>query len=205
MKAIKDHYTSAPSEIVQRFKFNSRSCRPGESVLTYISELRSLAEYCNFGATLELMLRDRLLCGINNKTTQCLLLAEKTLNFTKTLEIATSQEAASQNVQTIRGMHSHNPVIGAGTPSQAINTLKYTSKQPSQPISHKTAAGKQPQTTVTCYRCGKSGHKATQCRFIKSKCHKCGKIGHLMQVRCLTKNEKSVDAEISLTPEHKYG
>ena len=92
---MKDHYTPALSEIVQRFKFNSRSRRPGESVLTYVAELRSIAEYCNFGATLELMLRDRLVCGINNEMTQHLLLAETTLTYKKTLEIATSQETAS--------------------------------------------------------------------------------------------------------------
>jgi len=177
VKAMKDHYTPAPSEIIQRFKFNSCSCKTGKSVSTYISELRSLAEYCNFGDTLELMLRDILVCGINNETTQRLLLAEKTLTFTKTLEIATSQEVASQNVQTIRGTHNHNPVVGAGTPSKPINTLKSTSKQSSQPTAvflTRLLLVNNHKTTVICYRCGKSGHKATQCRYIKSKCHKLG-------------------------------
>ena len=35
-KAMKDHYAPAPSEIVQRFRFNSRFCRTGESVSTYV-------------------------------------------------------------------------------------------------------------------------------------------------------------------------
>ena len=33
---------------------------------TFLSELRSIAEYCNFGDTLETMLRDRLISGIND-------------------------------------------------------------------------------------------------------------------------------------------
>ena len=37
---------------------------------TYVSELRSLAEHCNFGAMLDLMLRDRLVCGINDDAIQ---------------------------------------------------------------------------------------------------------------------------------------
>ena len=45
--AMKDHYCPKPSEIVQRFKFNTRARQPGESVSTYVSQLRSLAEYCN--------------------------------------------------------------------------------------------------------------------------------------------------------------
>ena len=43
---------------------------------SYMAVLRALAEFCNFGKPLELILRDRLVCGIGDKTTQRLLLAE---------------------------------------------------------------------------------------------------------------------------------
>ena len=51
--------------------------------------------------------------------------------------------------------------------------------------------GKQPQTppeqkskdsVATCHRCGRGGHKASQCKFLKEKCHACGKIGHLKRM-----------------------
>ena len=100
---MKNHYTPAPSKIV-RFRFNSRFRRSGESVSTYIAELRALAEFCNFGETLNLMIRDRLVCGMNDDNTQRLLLAEKELTYEKALEIARSQEATAQNVQTLCGM-----------------------------------------------------------------------------------------------------
>ena len=32
-------------------------------MVTYLAELRSLAEFCNFGQTPEAMLRDRIVCG----------------------------------------------------------------------------------------------------------------------------------------------
>ena len=57
-----------PSEIVERCKFHSRFRKPGESVATFVSELRSLSEFCNFGDTLDVMIRDRLVCGINDDT-----------------------------------------------------------------------------------------------------------------------------------------
>ena len=50
------HFKPAPSE---KFKFHSRSRKPDESVAIFIAELRSLAELCNFGDTLEPMLRYR--------------------------------------------------------------------------------------------------------------------------------------------------
>ena len=46
--AMAKHHNPAPSEIVQRYRFNSRSRKEGESVATYLSELRSLAEHCNY-------------------------------------------------------------------------------------------------------------------------------------------------------------
>ena len=57
---MKSHYSPTPLEIVQCFKFNSRFCNPGESVSTFVSEVHSLAEFCNFNGTLDVMLRDRL-------------------------------------------------------------------------------------------------------------------------------------------------
>ena len=48
-----------PSEIVQRFRFNTRFCKTGESVVQYVSELRAIAQHCNFGGILETMLRDQ--------------------------------------------------------------------------------------------------------------------------------------------------
>ena len=48
-------------------------------VSTYIAELRSLAEYWNFEGTLEVMPKDRLVCGINDEQIQRRLLSEETL------------------------------------------------------------------------------------------------------------------------------
>ena len=96
-EAMKNHYTPAPSEIIQRFRFNSRFRQSGESVSTYIAELRALAEFCNFGESLNLMIRDRLVCGINDDNTQRLLLAEKELTYEKALEIARSRSSECAN------------------------------------------------------------------------------------------------------------
>ena len=66
--AVKDHYCPKHSETVYRFKFHTRVRQLNESVSAYVAELRSLTEFCDFGdgAATEKMLRDRLVCGINN-------------------------------------------------------------------------------------------------------------------------------------------
>ena len=56
VKAMRGHLCLSPSEIVQCHKFNSRIQQDGESVAVYVSELRALAQYCNFKETLEVIL-----------------------------------------------------------------------------------------------------------------------------------------------------
>ena len=65
-----------PSEIVQQYKFNCWFQWEGESVAKFVSELRLLAEFCNYEATFDDMLRDRLVCGIHDDHIQRRLLAE---------------------------------------------------------------------------------------------------------------------------------
>ena len=62
---------------MQRFKFNTRFRKPGESIASHVAELRSLSEHCDFKSTLEEMLRDRLVCGINDEQIQRRLLISR--------------------------------------------------------------------------------------------------------------------------------
>jgi len=83
VKVLSDHFNPVPSEIVQRFKFNSRVQKSGESVSMFVAELRAIAALCNFEETLEAMLRDRIVCGINDSAIQKQLLAEPKLTYQK--------------------------------------------------------------------------------------------------------------------------
>jgi len=98
---LSEHFTPAPSEIVERFKFYTRFCKPGESVTAFVSELHSIAKHCNFRDTLKTMLRDRIVCGINDTIIQHQLLSEKELSFKTALELAQRIDSASKNVREL--------------------------------------------------------------------------------------------------------
>ena len=102
VKQMTDHYQPKPSIIVQHFKFHSRSCKQRESVATYIAELKRLAEDCEFGEFLEQMLRDRIVCGINDPRIQRSLLAERELTYKSAFELAQSMETADQNTNDLQ-------------------------------------------------------------------------------------------------------
>ena len=84
---------------MERFKFHTRFRKPRESVTVFVSELRSLAKSCNFGDTLEMMLQDRIICGISDSIIQCHLLSEKELSFKTALELVQGMESAANNVR----------------------------------------------------------------------------------------------------------
>ncbi|VDI44588.1 Hypothetical predicted protein [Mytilus galloprovincialis] len=158
---VKDHRDPVPSEIIQRFKFNSRARHSDESVGTFIAALRSLTEHCNYGDTLHAMLRDRLVIGTKSDHIQRRLLAEPNLTFEKAMEIATAMETAEKNAQDIQAS-------GTNATFQKVNKV---SKSYTRNNSGNSKQGH-------CYRCG-GNHLAAECRFKDAKCHSCKKYNRL--------------------------
>ena len=60
---MKAHVTPTPSVIMECFNFFKRDRDSTESIGTYVSELRKLSRNCEFGNSLNDMLRDRLVVG----------------------------------------------------------------------------------------------------------------------------------------------
>ena len=63
---VRRHYDPKPSAIMQRFHFNSGNRHTREFIAAYVSQLWQLAEYCEYGTTLNDMLLDWLVCGVDN-------------------------------------------------------------------------------------------------------------------------------------------
>ena len=99
-KLVAGYYQPIPSEIVQRYKFNTRVRASGELIATYVAALRELSEYCNYGDKLHEMLRDRLVCGVNHDTIQRKLLAETDLTYEKAYTLAQAIEASERERDT---------------------------------------------------------------------------------------------------------
>ena len=97
VELVKGHYNPTPSPIVQRFKFNSRMRQQGENVATFVTALKQLTKHCAFGAALDDMLRDQLICGIGNGKIQRHLLAESEFTFKKAFELAQAMETANRD------------------------------------------------------------------------------------------------------------
>ena len=100
------------------------------------------------------MLRDRLVCGVNDERVQRRLLSEREtrLDFKRALELANMMESADKNSRELQSRAS------AGTQPQSQKEVYQV-----------TSAG-------GCWRCGKQHHKPG---FKTARCHNCGKVGHV--------------------------
>ena len=132
-KLLSDHYCPKPSEIVQQSKFYKRIRQPAESVATFLSKLHSIAEYYNFGDSVETMLRDRLVCGINDNRIQQKLSEEKP----QIMKLAQAMEAAVKDSVELK------PQVPQST-IQKLTKRESSSKKP-------------------CYRCTRVGHTPDKC------------------------------------------
>ena len=170
------HYNPKPSLIVKRFEFNSRCQKEGESIATYVAELRKIAEHCQFGAVLNDMLRDRLVCGTVHKAIQRRLLAEPLLTFDKAIETALAAEAADKDSLRLTGATKDKDQTTPDQEAPASRTPvnKVGDQKPYRNKSPPAAAGK-------CYRCGR-GHLSSECPCREYVCHFCKKKGHLSKM-----------------------
>lgn len=151
--AVLNHLRPKPSEIVQRFKFHTRGRQDNESVSTYVTQLRHLSQDCNFGASLSSMLRDRLVCGVNNDRIQRRLLAEKELTFDKAFEIAIAMELAEKSAVDIQG--------GVSTEVKGTVSVDKVDRAALEDVNvlKKTRTVKD----IQCWFCKRKGHMQRQC------------------------------------------
>nr|XP_050024971.1 uncharacterized protein K02A2.6-like [Dermacentor andersoni] len=191
VRRLSNHFSPRPSVTVQRFKFGTRQQQPGESIADYIAELRRLSEHCDFGASLDDILRHRLVCGVRSETLQRRLLAEPELTFATAREKAIAMESAQRQTEQIRG---------SATSSEACSVsgkrFDPCVTKVSAPVTAKEGTQKQagsPGSTSGCFRC-KGAHSPSSCPFINVQCHFCKQRGHIVRA-CRRKATARASAE----------
>lgn len=168
--ALLDHLKSQRLEIAERAIFYSSTQNPSETSSEFFSRLKKQAEHCNFGSSLENMLRDRMVLGCRSMEARkrFLQMEPLTLKMVKdTLLMFEAMESARANVlqpgtsiDNVRATRQHKPKSPA-----------FSSKPPA------SADGK------PCSRCGKPrclGKR--QCVAFGKKCSNCGKLNHFQCV-----------------------
>ena len=139
------------------------------------------------------MIRDRLVCGVNEEKIQKRLLSEKDLTYQKAMDLAQAMEAADKDTRVLAA---GNPTTSSAQTASGGTTTGTANSGTSEPLHY--SPGQKSETVhsdrrdgskITCYRCG-GEHLATVCRFKETVCRACKKKGHLAHV-CRSSNSKS--------------
>ena len=82
--ALKKHFQPKSSEVVWRFKFCIHAKKTDKRIANFVADLK---------LQLRIMIRDRIVCGINEDNTQRRLVFDNDLTFKRSFEIAQGMEA----------------------------------------------------------------------------------------------------------------
>ncbi|XP_043211817.1 uncharacterized protein LOC122376161 isoform X1 [Amphibalanus amphitrite] len=205
LERVGRHLAPKQSVILSRFKFNQCIQEPHQSAADYVANLKRLAEKCDFGQTLDSMLRDRLVCGVKDSVLQKRLLAEEdSLTFVMAERLALAAESVTRDVGQLaagravgslesEAVHRADQLIsdrqraGSVTGSRSVGRGRAAaaagSRQAGRPG---RGTGDRPggseaadmRRRQDCYRCG-GMHNPRNCRFRDYHCHSCGELGHL--------------------------
>ena len=93
------HCIGKTNIIYERYKFNNRSQEQTESIDTYVTALRALAETCEFGTLKDHLIRDRIVCGVRENAVRRKLLQESGLTLSKCVDICRAAEATSAQLK----------------------------------------------------------------------------------------------------------
>lgn len=168
-----------PNTITERYKFKERKQLSEETIVQFIRALKKMSEHCDFGLTLDNMLRDQLIWGLRDQHIKKRLLSEDGLTFKKCVELSLAMEAANNDVSQLE---------------QRAESIKYQKqfkfKQKSQQkrgsleqvVSKKDGSNYVGKKQVVCYCCGTQGHTKPDCKYKMLTCLNCKKVGHLKKV-----------------------
>ncbi|XP_048236436.1 uncharacterized protein LOC125371759 [Haliotis rufescens] len=181
VKAKFDQYFSVRRNVIfERAKFNQRVQRDGEPVDSFITDLYSLAENCNYGALHDEMIRDRIVVGIRDLKLSEKLQHDSELTLQKAVTSARQSEIIHKQQPVIRGNVSLNTASGNSRVEELV-TPKGKGKKPRGKTKPKTSPRpffNNAKPKPTCSYCGRDSHPRAECPATRSTCRKCRKVGH---------------------------
>ncbi len=176
---LKSHLSPEPITIAERFRFYKRDQAESESISEYIAVLKRLSSKCLFGLFLDDALRDRLVCGLRDKSIQERLLSVDPLDFKKACKAAVTLEQALSDVKLLQGA------------TATVQDINFTARE-----KKRSEVSSRPR----CKHCGNK--HAKECWFKNAVCNQCQEKGHISRA-CKGKKPTKKHGQASSKKMHK--
>ncbi|XP_056017509.1 uncharacterized protein K02A2.6-like [Ostrea edulis] len=86
-----------------RHVFFTRNQGHDEPTDNYVTDLRNKAQQCEFGSLADELIRDRIVCGIQDEACRARLLRESDLTLAKAIDVCRAQEMSTKQLKSLKG------------------------------------------------------------------------------------------------------
>ncbi|GFX95940.1 uncharacterized protein TNCV_2085201 [Trichonephila clavipes] len=152
-----EEYGSPRQNVVsERYKFFSCVQLEGQTIETYVTQLKTLVSTCEFAEQENGLIRDRIVLEIKDSGLQERLLRENNLNIEKAIEIIRAAEASQEQIQNMK------------YDTAATNFAKENQNKPKTQYNYKKCGRKHkplecPALGKICAKCKKKNYFAAKC------------------------------------------
>ena len=179
IKELNNYAVGETNETYEHYIFNSRKQKDGEPIDSYVAELRTLAQSCNFCTCLQdSLIGDCIVLGIRDGKTCKRLLLQNKLTLTKCIDIVKSDKASKTQIQS----------MDQAPKQDDVHKVKFTHKQKQcdmKPENKKHFNNH--RNEKPCDRCGGKHRPAkTNCFAYGKVCGACGMKNHFAK-QCKSK------------------
>ena len=207
-----DYCTPKTNLTYERHKLNTRAQAPGESFDSFYTDLCNLAKTCNYGDLYNDMIKDRIVCGIVNKSLQQKLLRDTKLTLDSAIDTCRAWEATETHSATL---HSNSSTADIGQISRYKGKRSSKNSQTAHCSNNHHQRGhkqcqqgqnqhqgrnqthsRSNQRKNSCKYCGYENHDRKMCPARNSTCNLCHIPGHFARV-CRKKRVGAVYDEMN--------
>ena len=174
LEKLTAHFNSCKNIAFERHVFRQATQKADETMDAYVTRLRTLSKTCEFGTSLDEMIRDQIIEKCASNALRRRLLRERELTLDNLLLIARSFELADRQALEIEQKFDS---------STHLNSIERQSES-QQSRRNSAKHDNNNRLKSVCYCCGNEGHRAkdAQCPALNKTCRRCGKPGHFARV-----------------------
>lgn len=157
---FEEYYSPLKNTTYERYIFNCRKQNPGETVDEFVTNLKLLAENCEFGAIKDSLIRDAIITGISDSVLREHMLIDSGLTLEKAVNMAKASERAKTESVNIATDRNHDHHINKLEKRQSTNEVKckFCGR------AHKLQRNFCPAYNKTCFKCGGMNHFENMCK-----------------------------------------
>lgn len=155
-----------------RHIFFTRAQGPNETIDAYVTDLKNKAKDCEFGLLTEDLIKDRIVCGVNNDTVRARLLRETDLNLAKAVDICRANKVTQSHMKVLHeeAEVAVNKITKTKSTVRQLN-IKHTGKEKEEctRCGYVHEPRKWPAYGKICNECLRKNHFSRMCKTPKPK------------------------------------